>query len=89
MIGYNIRVYYSKMGFMNSLQSYVLGATVEPIRSTISHLGGTGTQAHMQIVQVSFHEEISPEQWSATKADAAFFLPDIFSDLLYPVNLAY
>ena len=92
VIGYDIKVIYSKMGFANHLQYYNLGAIVSPITADMVFVdasAATTAQDFAQIVQISYHEAVSDEELKAGQAEAPFLLPDIFEDVFYPFNLNY
>lgn len=92
VVGYDIKIYYSKMGFTNKLQLYTMGATIEPIVDDMvfnNMAAGTEAQDFGHLVQISYHEIVSNELLKAAQAEAPFFLPDVFEDVFYPFTLNY
>ena len=89
MVGLNVKIVTSNIGFESQLQPYVLGAQVKEISDSWAFLSSDPEEKHyfQHIVTIDFGEIQSSEQQDAVRNEGSFFVPKLPDELFYPLNL--
>lgn len=89
VVGLNLNILTSLIGFESSLQNYVIGAQVKEITDSWAFLSIDPEEKHyfQHIVTIQFSEIWSETLVAAKRNEGSFFVPKLPDDLFYPFNL--
>lgn len=86
MVGYNIKIITSEIGYVNNLQRYVIGAKIEPIVDTW-HWQSSQAQKFQQVVHISEHKLLPEDLLNSHTSEWNFVMLSLPPDVFYPLAL--
>ena len=92
VVGLNVRIITSVLGYEHNLQSYVVGAEVEPVIDSWMYYNSDGdaatTESFLTTVQVTYHQVLPAEVLNNADTKRQFLLPQLPPDVFYPFEIS-